>query len=238
MANTQWLDKSHPQTLLSANMLLYFFAGLWILEVLLGVGIPFFGLLAIPAIFAGLGIANEKKLGYWGGVAVAGDRCPVLARVFHRSDQHDHQPDFRGCPGCPVAAPDEPELRAHLVQADEGTRPEAPALAGNQLAQPATGSLCRKQRVHELAGVEGHEVLWPFAQPYQLDGDAQFARDRDGDPALGRPVQLGQDDPGDRDRFGERPRLNEPVLPCGRIEHQQHLGDRGRTAGRPPGGPS
>jgi len=71
VANTQWLDKSHPQTLLSANMLLYFFAGLWILEVLLGVGIPFFGLLAIPAIFAGLGIANEKKLGYWGGVAVA-----------------------------------------------------------------------------------------------------------------------------------------------------------------------
>ena len=71
MANTQWLDKSHPQTLLSANMLLYFFAGLWILEALLGVGNPFFGLLAIPAIFAGLGIANEKKLGYWGGVAVA-----------------------------------------------------------------------------------------------------------------------------------------------------------------------
>jgi hypothetical protein len=71
VANTQWLDKSHPQTLLSANMLLYFFAGLWILEALLGVGNPFFGLLAIPAIFAGLGIANEKKLGYWGGVAVA-----------------------------------------------------------------------------------------------------------------------------------------------------------------------
>jgi hypothetical protein len=71
VANTQWLDKSHPQTLLSANMLLYFFAGLWILEALLGVGTPFFGLLAIPAIFAGLGIANEKKLGYWGGVAVA-----------------------------------------------------------------------------------------------------------------------------------------------------------------------
>jgi hypothetical protein len=104
VANTQWLDKSHPQTLLSANMLLYFFAGLWILEVLLGVGIPFFGLLAIPAIFAGLGIRD--------------------------------QPDIRGCPGCAVAAPDEPELRAHLVQANEGARPEAPALA----VQPVTGS--------------------------------------------------------------------------------------------------
>jgi len=71
VTNTQWFDRSHPQTLLSANFLLYFFACLWILEVMLGVGIPFFGLLAVPAIFAGLGIANEKRLGYWAGVAVA-----------------------------------------------------------------------------------------------------------------------------------------------------------------------
>lgn len=56
---------------MSANVLLYIFAGLWVLEVMLGVGYGFFGLLAVPAIFAGLGIANEKRLGYWGGVAVA-----------------------------------------------------------------------------------------------------------------------------------------------------------------------
>ncbi|MGH9104723.1 MAG: hypothetical protein ACRDZX_02580 [Acidimicrobiales bacterium] len=69
MANTQWLDRSQPQTLYYANVLLYFNAFWWLLYLLLGT--PFFGILAIAAIFAGLGVANEKKAGYWGAVAVA-----------------------------------------------------------------------------------------------------------------------------------------------------------------------
>jgi hypothetical protein len=69
VANTQWLDRSQPQPLYMANMLLYINAVFWILALLEGAG--FFGVLALGALFAGLGIANEKKAGYWGGVVVA-----------------------------------------------------------------------------------------------------------------------------------------------------------------------
>ncbi len=69
MANTQWLDRSQPQPLYMANMLLYINAVFWLLYLFEGAGL--FGILAIGAIFAGLGIANEKRAGYWGGVAVA-----------------------------------------------------------------------------------------------------------------------------------------------------------------------
>ena len=69
MANTQWLDRSQPQPLYMANMLLYINAVFWLLALFEGAGL--FGILALGAIFAGLGIANEKKAGYWGGVAVA-----------------------------------------------------------------------------------------------------------------------------------------------------------------------
>ncbi len=69
MANTQWIDRSQPQPLYMANMLLYINAVFWILALIEGAG--FFGILALGALFAGLGIANEKKAGYWGGVVVA-----------------------------------------------------------------------------------------------------------------------------------------------------------------------
>jgi hypothetical protein len=69
VANTQWLDRSQPQPLYMANMLLYINAVFWLLALFEGAGL--FGILALGAIFAGLGIANEKKAGYWGGVVVA-----------------------------------------------------------------------------------------------------------------------------------------------------------------------
>jgi hypothetical protein len=69
VANTQWIDRSQPQPLYMANMLLYINAVFWILALIEGAG--FFGILALGALFAGLGIANEKKAGYWGGVVVA-----------------------------------------------------------------------------------------------------------------------------------------------------------------------
>ena len=76
MANTQWLDRSQPQTLYLANVLLYVDAVFWVLY------LSWLALLAVPALFAGLGIANEKKLGYWGGVAVAALNVLVLAKWF------------------------------------------------------------------------------------------------------------------------------------------------------------
>ncbi len=81
MANTQWLDRSQPQPLYTANILLYVNAVFWLFYLLLGIA-GLFGLLAIPAIFAGLGIANEKKLGYWAGVVVAGLNLLMLVALF------------------------------------------------------------------------------------------------------------------------------------------------------------
>jgi hypothetical protein len=81
MANTQWLDRSQPQTLLYATMLLYFDAAWWVLSLFLGAAF-FFPLLAIPAVFAGLGIANEKKLGYVGGIVVAALNLVMLVFLF------------------------------------------------------------------------------------------------------------------------------------------------------------
>src|SRR6478736_127708 len=58
--------------------------------------------------------------------------------------------------------------------------------------------------------------IWcPFGSLYRGD-----------DAALGRAVQLGQHDAGDVDHLGEHPSLAKPVLPGGRVEHQQHLVDR------------
>jgi len=64
-----------------ANILLYINAVFWLFYLLLGIA-GLFGLLAIPAIFAGLGIANEKKLGYWAGVVVAGLNLLMLVALF------------------------------------------------------------------------------------------------------------------------------------------------------------
>jgi len=69
VANTQWLDRSHPQTLYMATVLLYVNAVFWAIAILLGV--PWALIPAVAAMLAGLGLANEKRLGYWGALAIA-----------------------------------------------------------------------------------------------------------------------------------------------------------------------
>jgi hypothetical protein len=81
VANTKWLDRSQPQTLYFANVLLYFDAGWWLLYLLVG-SLSVFTLLAVPAVLAGVGIANEKKLGYWGALVVAALNVLILVSVF------------------------------------------------------------------------------------------------------------------------------------------------------------
>jgi hypothetical protein len=61
----RWVDRSQPQTLMMATMILYINA---VFSLLGGFGL---GLaLAVGQVAAGLGIANEKKWGYWLGVAL------------------------------------------------------------------------------------------------------------------------------------------------------------------------
>lgn len=76
----KWLDKSHPQTLYLATVLLYINAAFWLIELLLGDYIA--GALAVGAIFAGIGLANEKKAGYWGAIAVAALNLFFLLTLF------------------------------------------------------------------------------------------------------------------------------------------------------------
>src|SRR5271166_3175103 len=88
-------------------------------------------------------------------------------------------------------------------------------------------ALSAEDGVHEGARIEWRQVVRPLAEADQLDGNAQLTLYGDDDPALGRPVQLGQHDAGDVDHLGEHPGLAEPVLPGGRVEHEQYLIDRG-----------
>jgi hypothetical protein len=76
MPSNRWVDRTQPQTLMMATVLMYVNAAL---DLLLSIGaFSVIGLLLIVGqVGAGWGIANEKKWGYWLGVALA-----VLLVVF------------------------------------------------------------------------------------------------------------------------------------------------------------
>jgi hypothetical protein len=67
MPSNRWLDRTQPQTLYIATMIMYINAVLGLLTTLGsagGLGL----LLIVGPVAAGWGIANEKKWGYWLGV--------------------------------------------------------------------------------------------------------------------------------------------------------------------------
>lgn len=69
METQRWVNQAQPQTLYIAVILLYLDAGL---AVLFGrVGSIFTLALVAGAVAAGFGIANERKWGYWLGIAIA-----------------------------------------------------------------------------------------------------------------------------------------------------------------------
>ncbi len=74
MGTRRWLNQTQPQTLQIAVFLMYLDAGFIVLTaVLYGVGFDILSLLLLAGyVAAGYGIANERKWGYWLGVAIAG----------------------------------------------------------------------------------------------------------------------------------------------------------------------
>ena len=76
MPSNRWVDRTQPQTLMMATVLMYVNAAL---DLLLSIGaFSVIGLfLIVGQVGAGWGIANEKKWGYWLGVALA-----ILLVVF------------------------------------------------------------------------------------------------------------------------------------------------------------
>ena len=70
MADLRWVDKTQPQTLMMATIIMYINAALGVFDGE-AFAFPLGTLLALGPVAAGLGIANEKKWGYWLGVGLA-----------------------------------------------------------------------------------------------------------------------------------------------------------------------
>jgi hypothetical protein len=67
---SKWVDRSQPQTLMMATIIMYINAAL---DLILGGALfnPIGIVLVLGQVAAGWGIANEKKWGYWLGVGLA-----------------------------------------------------------------------------------------------------------------------------------------------------------------------
>jgi hypothetical protein len=70
MQLNRWVDKSQPQTLMMATILMYINAVLGIIYGQEFALFPVGAILILGPVAAGLGIANEKKWGYWLGVVL------------------------------------------------------------------------------------------------------------------------------------------------------------------------
>jgi hypothetical protein len=88
MANTQWVNRSQPQTLFIATIVMYINAVFGIIfgRLFTYSGSPLFFvlelLLVLGPVAAGLGIANEKKWGYWLGVVLTALEVLFLVAFF------------------------------------------------------------------------------------------------------------------------------------------------------------
>jgi hypothetical protein len=69
MPANRWLDRTQPQTLVTATLIMYINAALGLITTLGGGSLLGLVLLVAP-VGAGWGIANEKKWGYWLGVVL------------------------------------------------------------------------------------------------------------------------------------------------------------------------
>lgn len=71
MPAIKWLDRTQPQTLQIATMIMYINAAFDLIGGVAFVLFPIGAILTLGSIAAGIGIANEKKVGYWLGVVIA-----------------------------------------------------------------------------------------------------------------------------------------------------------------------
>ena len=104
---------------------------------------------------------------------------------------------------------------------DVAVRKRVPA--GCYFRVTATLSRAARRRTPRL---ERRQVVGALAEADQLDRHAELALYGDHDAALGGAVELGQHDAGDVDDLAEDAGLDHAVLAGGRVEDEQHLGDR------------
>lgn len=82
MPANRWVDKTQPQTLFIATIVMYLNAVLGLID---GYGFIFHGLgliLVLGPAAAGWGVANEKKWGYWLGVVLVPVTVAFLVVAF------------------------------------------------------------------------------------------------------------------------------------------------------------
>jgi hypothetical protein len=73
MTSLRWVDRTQPQTLMMATVVMYINAAFGLIygqEFFVLGAVPVGILLIVGQVVSGLGIANEKKWGYWLGVAL------------------------------------------------------------------------------------------------------------------------------------------------------------------------
>lgn len=68
-SSLRWIDRTQPQTLMMATVIMYINAVFGLLDGQVFV-VPIGTILVLGQAAAGLGVANEKKWGYWLGVAL------------------------------------------------------------------------------------------------------------------------------------------------------------------------
>ena len=82
MPSNRWVDRTQPQTLMMATVLMYINSVFGVIDGEL-LSFPLGTLLVVGPVAAGWGIANEKKWGYWLGLSLA--ILQVLFLLFYFS---------------------------------------------------------------------------------------------------------------------------------------------------------
>src|SRR4051794_17290545 len=72
-------------------------------------------------------------------------------------------------------------------------------------------------------GMEFSQIDSLFSGANVGNGDSQLLGDREGDTAFSCSVELGDQNVGDLDRFGEFLRLEQTILPSGRVDDQKYF---------------
>ena len=81
MPANRWLDRTQPQTLMMATILMYMNAALGVIDGEV-TAVPIGTVLVAGQVAAGWGIANEKKWGYWLGVVLAAVQLAFIVLYF------------------------------------------------------------------------------------------------------------------------------------------------------------
>ncbi|HET6916858.1 MAG TPA: hypothetical protein VFH56_12280 [Acidimicrobiales bacterium] len=82
MPSNRWLDRTQPQTLMMATILMYTNAVLGLIDGFVSVLFPVGLVIVVGQVPAGWGVANEKKWGYWLAVVLASAQVAVTVLYF------------------------------------------------------------------------------------------------------------------------------------------------------------